>query len=63
MKKLLILSAFGLFLAAASGCHICDCWRYAYGSNSNAKCAQTCSTPCVVVDDESCASSESCGCR
>lgn len=51
MKKLLILSMFGLFLAAASGCHIAECWRYSCNSGkANSTQAYT-TTPCVVVDE------------
>ena len=32
MKKLMILLVFGTLLVGASGCHVCECWNYAWNS-------------------------------
>ncbi len=32
MKKLMILLVFGTLLIGASGCHITECWDYAWNS-------------------------------
>lgn len=32
MKKQLMLLAFGILMVAASGCHVGECWRYAWNS-------------------------------
>ncbi len=51
MKKLTILMLFGMLLGAASGCHVTECWRYAWNSRfhpeRNAQPVQQ-----VIVADE-----------
>jgi hypothetical protein len=32
MKKLMMLLVCGILLLGTSGCHIADCWRYAWNS-------------------------------
>ncbi len=54
VKRLLILTTLATALAAAGGCHVCECWDYAWNSHRQPRCAaqpcgQTC-TPCVVTD-------------
>jgi hypothetical protein len=60
MKKLMILLAFGAMLAATTGCHMGECWTYAWNSRfhpeRNAPRCQQCQQQAVVVD-----SCDSCG--
>ena len=62
MKKLMILLVFGTLLVGMTGCHVSECWTYAWNSRfhpeRNAPRAQP---PCVMVDscdpcDDPCAS-------
>jgi hypothetical protein len=58
MKKQMMLLAFGILMVAASGCHVGECWRYAWNSRfhpeRNAPQAQT----CVPVECDPC---DACG--
>ena len=63
MKRLLIWTALGIVLAASGGCHVCECWDYAWNSHRNERCgcgcgcgAQPCGQPCspCVVTDSAC---------
>ncbi len=62
MKKLLLMAVVGTMLGAATGCHIGECWTYAWNSRfhpeRNAKLCQQPCTPCVVTD--SCCESPCC---
>ena len=56
VKRLLILMTLGTVLAVAGGCHVCECWDYAWNARFHPErncaaqpCAQPC-TPCVVTD-------------
>lgn len=53
MKKLLILTTFGILIAAASGCRMCDwLWR---GSAVTAQPASVYCDPCAVPACDPCA--------
>jgi hypothetical protein len=55
VKRMLILTTLGIVLVAAGGCHVCECWDYAWNSRYRERncaaqpCAQPCG-PCVVTD-------------
>jgi hypothetical protein len=74
MKKLLLLAIIGTTLGLASGCHIGECWEYAWNSRfhpeRNARLCQPQCPQCVVTDPccDSCCSggtvvtTPGCGC-
>jgi hypothetical protein len=47
MKKLLILTTFGILTAVAAGCHLCD--RLYRGSAVTAQPGAVCCEPCAPV--------------
>ena len=53
MKRLLLLAILGTTLGVATGCHIGECWNYAWNSRfhpeRNARLCQP-QPQCVVVD-------------
>jgi hypothetical protein len=57
MKKLLMLSALGLVLLAASGCRVCECWREAWGSRFR---PQPQPQQAVIVTEQPCVVTDSC---
>jgi hypothetical protein len=70
MKKLMMLTVFGAMLAGMSGCHVGECWNYAWNSRFHPeKNAPRVQQPSYVVED-SCdgdvvsepAVSSGCGC-
>jgi hypothetical protein len=68
MKKLMTLVVFGALLAGMSGCHVCECWDYAWNSRFHPERNAPRQQPCVVVDPcdgmvgESVSSGSGCGC-
>ena len=66
MKKMMTLLVFGALLAGTSGCHVTECWDYAWNSRFHPERLAPRTQPCVVVDPCEGAVSESagsgCGC-
>ena len=55
MKKLLALSFLGVVLCGASGCHVGECWRYAWNSRFHPeRNAQLCAPQQTCVVSDSC---------
>ena len=50
MKKLMILFVFAALLVGASGCHVCDCWNYAWNSRFHPEHVAPRQQPCRLVD-------------
>jgi hypothetical protein len=54
MKKLTLIMVFGTLLGVASGCHVGECWRYAWNSRfhpeRNAAACPNCVDPCDPCD-------------
>ena len=52
MKKLMVLTVFGMLLGSTAGCRIGECWREAWNSRFRPQPQQTVvvSEPCVVTD-------------
>jgi hypothetical protein len=50
MKKLMTLLVFGALLAGTSGCHVTECWDYAWNSRFHPERLAPRPQPCVVVD-------------
>ncbi len=50
MKKLLVVVTLSAVLAAASGCHIAECWRWAWNSRFHPERNAPPAQPCVMVD-------------
>ncbi|MFZ1934086.1 MAG: hypothetical protein WCB27_00255 [Thermoguttaceae bacterium] len=63
MKKLMTLVVFGALLAGMSGCHVGECWEYAWNSRFHPERVAPRTQPCVVVDPcEGAVVSEPAGC-
>ncbi len=63
MKKLMTLLVFGTLLVGASGCHVGECWEYAWNSRFHPERLAPRAQPCVVVDPcDPCVGSEPAGC-
>jgi hypothetical protein len=50
MKKLTTLLVFAALLAGTSGCHVAECWNYAWNSRFHPERLAPKAQPCVVVD-------------
>jgi len=50
MKKLMILLVFGTLLVGMTGCHVTECWRYAWNSRFHPERNAPPAQPCVVAD-------------
>jgi hypothetical protein len=50
MKKLMILLVFGTLLVGASGCHVCECWNYAWNSRFHPELVAPRQQAVTVVD-------------
>jgi hypothetical protein len=50
MKKLMILLVFGALLAGTTGCHVAECWRYAWNSRFHPERNAPPAQPCVIAD-------------
>jgi hypothetical protein len=57
MKKSMLLLAFGILLAGTTGCHIGECWQYAWNSRFHPERNAPAAQPCIVADpcDDPCA--------
>ena len=68
MKKLMTLLVFGALLAGMSGCHVGECWEYAWNSRFHPERLAPRAQPCVVVEQDPCGgetvvgSGSGCGC-
>jgi hypothetical protein len=64
MKKLMTLLVFATLLAGTSGCHVTECWNYAWNSRFHPERLAPRAQPCVVVDpcDGVVAEPAGCGC-
>ena len=51
MKRLTILLVFGILLVATSGCHVGECWRYAWNSRFHPERNAPPAQPCVAVEE------------
>jgi hypothetical protein len=69
MKKLMALLVFGAMLAGTSGCHVCECWDYAWNSRFHPERLTPRAQPYVMADpcdgtvvSESAGGGGGCGC-
>jgi hypothetical protein len=61
MKKLMMLLACGILLLGTTGCHVGECWTYAWNSRFHPERNAPPAQRCVVVDQcDPCG--EPCGC-
>ena len=59
MKKLMMLMVLGAMLAGTTGCHIGECWTYAWNSRFHPERNAPRTQQCVVVDP--CDPCDACG--
>lgn len=50
MKKLMIIATLAFVFSSTAGCHIADCWRWAWNSRFHPERNAPAAQPCVVVD-------------
>ncbi|MCE5268663.1 MAG: hypothetical protein LLG00_12335 [Planctomycetaceae bacterium] len=50
MKRLLTIAVLGALLSVTSGCHIGECWRYAWNSRFHPERLRPQQQQCVTVD-------------
>ena len=52
MKRLMVLAILGMLLGGVAGCHVAECWRYAWNSRFHPEQNQrvVVAQPCVVAD-------------